>query len=173
MARHRLLPAGCFILGLALSGAAGADGLPKTDPNYQRVLKLDQDLFGASNRCDIAAFAAMIDEGLEFYHDKTGLSVGKASLVEATEKNLCHKVRRELRAETLEVFPLANYGFIELGQHTFCNLKETATCTPETSGDGRFFMLWRQVGETYKLARVISYDHVSSWERQPKGATPR
>lgn len=165
---RRLLAAITTSAVVLMANPAAAEGLPKTDPLYQTILGLDLSLFGASNACDIAAFSALIADDIEFYHDKSGLSTGKASLVSATEKNLCHKVRRELVQQTFEVYPLANYGAMEVGQHTFCNLVETPVCAPATNGDGRFVMLWRKDGDTYKLARVISYDHVSSWERDAK-----
>jgi hypothetical protein len=160
-------------LGVMLALPAAAEGLPATAPLFQTIRQLDRSLFDASNTCDIASFSELIADDLEFYHDKTGLSTGKASLVAATEKNICRKVRRELVEASLEVYPLANYGAMEVGRHTFCNLVETPVCAPNTNGDGRFIMLWRKDGDGYKLARVISYDHVSSWERDQKAAPPR
>jgi hypothetical protein len=145
---------------------AVADSLPPDDRLFKAIQQADADLFGASNRCDLKAFANLIDEDFEFYHDKTGLTVGKAALIDATEKNLCHKVRRTLIESSLQVFPIHDYGAIEMGSHQFCNLVETPVCEARTSGTGRFFMLWRKRADRYKLARVISYDHVNSWERE-------
>lgn len=146
--------------------SATADSLSHDDALFKSIQQADADLFGASNRCDIKAFANLIDEDFEFYHDKTGLTVGKAALIDATEKNLCHKVRRTLIESSLEVYPIQDYGAIEMGSHEFCNLVETPVCEARTNGTGRFFMLWRKRGDGYKLARVISYDHVNSWERE-------
>ena len=57
----------------------------------------------------MATLADMVDDNLEFYHDKTGLSLGKANFIKAIKNNICHKVRRELVVSTLEVFPLQDY----------------------------------------------------------------
>jgi hypothetical protein len=146
--------------------SAVADSLPHSDALFKTIQQADAELFGASNRCDLKAFANLIDEDFEFYHDKTGLTVGKAALVNATEKNLCHKVRRTLIESSLQVFPIQDYGAIETGSHEFCNLVETPVCEARTNGTGRFFMLWRKRADGYKLARVVSYDHVNSSERE-------
>ena len=157
----------CLTLG---RGQSGARRWPETpdDAGYQAVKALDVKLFQAYNDCDLETLAGLVDDNLEFYHDKSGLSVGKNSFIEAIKNNICHKVRRELIAASLEVFPLQNYGAIELGQHTFCNLLETPVCKAETNGSGRFFMLWQKQGDQYRLTRVISYDHLSDWRRPKK-----
>lgn len=161
-----------FYLLFALVSLAGspslADGLKPADADYQTVKALDSKLFQAYNDCDIETLAGLVDENLEFYHDKSGLTVGKGRFLEAIKNNICRKVRRELIAASLEVFPLQNYGAIELGQHTFCNLIETPLCKPETNGIGRFIMLWQKQGDEYRLTRVVSYDHLSDWQRPKK-----
>lgn len=139
----------------------------KTDsPTYIEVKELDRKLFQAYNACDLIALSDLVDENLEFYHDRGGLSVGRAEFLTAIKNNICHKVRRELVTATLEVYPLANYGAIELGEHTFCNMTETPVCKDATNGIGKFFMLWQKQGDHYRLTRVISYDHLSDRERK-------
>ena len=61
----------------------------------------------------------MVADDLEFYHDKTGLSVGKQKFLAAIQKNICGKVRRDLVPGTLEVYPIKGYGAVELGTHRF------------------------------------------------------
>jgi hypothetical protein len=155
-------------LMIAGNAAATAVGLNPDNPTYAQVRALDQKLFQAYNTCDLATLGDLVDENLEFYHDKGGLSVGKASFLAAIKTNICHKVRRELVASTFEVYPLENYGAIELGQHTFCNMAETPVCKNETNGIGKFFMLWQKQGEQYRLTRVISFDHLSDRQRHLK-----
>ena len=45
----------------------------------------------------------MVAEDLEFYHDQTGLAVGRQPFVDAIKANICGKVHRELVAGTIEV----------------------------------------------------------------------
>ena len=92
------------------SGQTIADGLNPNSAIYIQVKALDAKAFDAYNSCDLATLADMVDDNLEFYHDKSGLSIGKASFINAIKNNICHKVRRELVASSLEVFPLQDYG---------------------------------------------------------------
>src|SRR6185437_7773361 len=68
--------------------AAGPDAL------FQTVSALDTKLFDAYNHCDLDTLGAMVADDLEFYHDKTGLSVGKQAFLEAIKQNICGKVHR-------------------------------------------------------------------------------
>ncbi len=52
-------------------------GLAPSDDLYQTVAGLDKALFDAYNTCDLDKLSSMVAEDLEFYHDKTGLSVGR------------------------------------------------------------------------------------------------
>lgn len=157
-----------FLLSAALPMAAQAESTAKTDPLYQTALSLDLKLFAAYNDCDLATLGSLVDDNLEFYHDQAGQMVGKAPFLTAIESYVCHKTRRSLDETHFQVYPLANYGFVETGVHYFCNLQETPDCRPEDLGEGKFFMLWQKQGDSYRLTRVISYDHVSSWQRKPK-----
>ena len=156
---------GAAIIFSVAAAPVAAAPVPASAALFQDILKHDQALFGASNDCDIDKFASLVDENFEFYHDRTGLTVGKAPLVEVTRKNLCKKVRRELKRETFAVYPLENYGAISTGTHSFCNLLETPVCMDATNGTGQFFMLWKRHENGYRLTRVISFDHVDSGQR--------
>jgi len=145
---------------LALPAIAAAAPVPTDDPLYKTVEGLDRDLFGAYNRCDLKFMGDTVTDDLEFYHDKTGLAVGRAPFLDSTQKYICGKVHRDLIAGTLEVYPLKGYGAVEIGSHRFCDARKYSTCVEAKSGDARFVMLWRQDKDGWKLTRVISYDHL-------------
>lgn len=162
-----------YCLPLVLAAAlARADGPPATEPSAaeleRTVAALDTKLFDAYNHCDLQALGAIVADDLEFYHDKTGLSRGRAPFIEAIRSNICGKVHRDLVPGSLEVYPLHAYGAVEIGSHVFCDPRQTARCDPAKSGIARFVMLWQNDGGAWKLTRVISYDHVSDWERAGK-----
>jgi hypothetical protein len=48
-----------------------------------------------------------------------------------------------------------NYGLVQLGDHRFCNLG-AATC----NGVARFVHLWQLKDGTWRLTRIVSYDHL-------------
>lgn len=62
---------------------------------------------------------------------------------------------------TLEVYPLKQYGAVEVGEHRFCDARKFEKCGAQ-SGVAKFVMLWQNQDGKWKIKRVISYDHVSS-----------
>jgi len=133
----------------------GAQSKAQPDALFTTVQSLDAKLFDAYNHCDLNTLAAMVSDDLEFYHDQTGLAVGKAPFLAAIKQNICGKVQRDLVADTLEVYPLKNYGAVEIGTHQFHQPKRPK----EGVGDAKFVMLWQNRDGVWKLTRVISYDH--------------
>ena len=83
------------------------------------VTELDTKLFDAYNHCDLKTLGAMVSDDLEFYHDQTGLMVGKAPFLEAIQNNICGKVERTLVPGSMEVYRLKGYGAVEIGVHRF------------------------------------------------------
>lgn len=127
------------------------------DPLYTTVARLDAELFHAYNTCDLKTLGNMVSDDLEFYHDKTGLAVGKQPFLASIKNNICGKVQRDLVKESLEVYPLDTYGAVEIGTHRFHHPGQTS----DDPGEAKFVMLWQQKDGAWKLTRVISYDHAS------------
>ena len=141
----------------ALFAQAKSKGNQKTqDPLFRTVQALDKELFDAYNHCDLDKFGSLLGDDLEFYHDVTGLSRGRQSTVEAVKNNICGKVTRELVQGTLEVYPIASYGAVEVGTHRFHHPGHDDT---EPVGEGKFFMLWHNENGSWKLTRIFSFDH--------------
>ena len=127
------------------------------DDLFKTISSLDKQLFDAVDRCDMKTEASFWAEDAEFYHDKNGLMVGGAQIVEAIKNNLCGKVKRELVPGTLEVYPLAGYGAVEIGVHRF--LHPWAQDHGDV-GEAKFIHIWQHKTDgTWKITRVISFDH--------------
>jgi ketosteroid isomerase-like protein len=124
------------------------------DTLFQTVLALDTKLFDAYNHCDLDTLGKMVADDLEFYHDKTGLSVGKQVFLDAIRKNICGKVHRTLVPGTLEVYSLNGYGAVEIGIHRF-----THPGLDDELGDAKFVTIWQNKDGSWKITRAISYDH--------------
>ena len=127
----------------------------KSDQELTKAVEaLDTQLFDAYNNCNLDKLGTMVADDLEFYHDKTGLAVGKQVFLEAIKNNICAKVQRKLVAGSLEVYPLKGYGAVEIGVHRFYHPGD-----PSNVGEAKFVQLWQYKDGAWKVARVISYDH--------------
>ena len=125
-----------------------------SDSLFQTVQSLDTKLFDAYNRCDLATISSLIAEDLEFYHDQTGLAVGRQALVDGIKNNICGKVTRELVPGTLEVYPIAHYGAVEIGIHRFHHPGHE-----DEVGEAKFVTLWQNKDGVWKVTRALSFDH--------------
>ena len=143
-----------------LIGHLNAQPRPATgaaDPLYQKIVALDTAAFDAYNTCDLKTFASYFAEDVEFYHDQSGLTLGRQGVMDATQKNICGKVRRELVPGSLEAYPLKGYGAVQTGSHRFCELKLTRC--PESHVPAKFVHVWQEKDGVWKMTRVLSFDH--------------
>jgi ketosteroid isomerase-like protein len=149
---------GVLLSGCLLTNATGAPGQESRnrDALAATVAGLDTALFTAFNACDLKALDNLVTEDLEFFHDHDGLSVGKQAFLGSVRQNICGKVRRDLVPGTIEVYPLGDYGALEIGTHRFHHpgLDDT-----EPVGEARFVIVWQRNGAAWKMARTISYAH--------------
>jgi hypothetical protein len=122
---------------------------------YETIVKLDSAFFGAYNTCNtnLEKYSFFFSENIEFYHDQGGLMSSKSDIIEATKRNICGKVTRELVKGSIEVYPIKDFGAIEIGLHKFHNNQEPIG-TP--SKMGRFMIVWENKNNSWKITRVIS-----------------
>jgi ketosteroid isomerase-like protein len=149
-----------LLVALLASPLAGIHAQTASSPDslFKTIQSLDAKLFDAYNHCDLEKLGAFLADDLEFYHDKTGLSRGRQALVDGVKNNICGKVSRELVPGTLEVYPIANYGAVEIGIHRFHHPGHETT---ESVGEAKFIHLWQNKDGAWKITRVISFDHQS------------
>ncbi len=127
------------------------------DRLFETIAAMDKRLFDAYNDCDLNTLGALVTDDLEFYHDKTGLAVGRQVFIDSIRNNICGKVRRVLVPGSLEVYRLNQYGAVEIGVHRF----QHPGHEEEGVGEAKFVTLWQFKGGEWKITRVISYDHGS------------
>ena len=122
----------------------------------ETIAQMDAKLFAAFNAHDTDKVMSFFTADLEFYHDKGGLSG-----YEETREDfgrLFHNspdIRRDLVADTLEVYPIKDYGAIQVGVHRFAHTENGK----EETGSFKFVHIWRKSGDSWKIARVVSYGH--------------
>jgi ketosteroid isomerase-like protein len=122
--------------------------LLKTD-----ILKMDSLLFDvAFNQCDAALFKKIIADDVEFYDDRSGLSVSKPNeLKSLLEKCIrSEKLTRKLNSCTID--KLGDFGAVQLGEHTFY-------IDGKPEGTGKFIHIWERKDNEWKLKRIVSYEH--------------
>ncbi len=127
-----------------------------TNELYNTIAHMDSVLFNAFNSRDVEKLKTLFTEDLEFYHDLGGLT-NYTQNIEAF-KNTAEKkndLRRELIPGSLEVYPVKDFGAMEIGQHRFCH---TENGKPDC-GIFKFVHIWKKVNGEWKISRVVSYGH--------------
>ena len=130
--------------------------VPVDEVLQKEIEALDKAFFDAYNSCDMKTQAHFYSDEIEFFHDKAGLLKDKATLLAATEKNICDKVTRHLIPNSIEVYPIANYGAVEIGYHWFFNKQEP----DEPTKASKFIIFWKKENNTeasgWKITKVVS-----------------
>jgi hypothetical protein len=153
----------CSILLLCISSCSSTKNTFPITKNYQpddqqlyeTIVKLDSAFFDAYNTCEtnLDRYGSFFSEDIEFYHDQGGLMVSKQDIIDATRRNICGKVTRELVKGSIEVYSIKDFGAIEIGLHKFHNNQESIG-TP--SKVGRFMVFWENKNNDWKIKRVVS-----------------
>lgn len=134
--------------------------------NLPNIIRHHDSLFWqAFNSCDLKNMDKYFTADLEFYHDKGGLDLGKAATIEKSRKNLCSnpnfRLRRDEVPGSTQVFPLTKndtiYGAVFSGDHVFYVSENNSPF--KISGQAKFTHIWLFQNNTWKMARVISYNH--------------
>ncbi|HZB13134.1 MAG TPA: nuclear transport factor 2 family protein [Chryseolinea sp.] len=146
------LAAGIFIFSNQVVAQTNPQDLTKT------IAEMDSLLFYAFNTCDINMSKSLFTEDLEFYHDAGGLtnySQNVNLIIQRCSRET--KVRRELVDGSLEVFPIKDFGAIQIGSHRFYYTEKGHE--EKLDGTFKFIHIWKNVNGDWKISRVISYDH--------------
>jgi len=156
------------LLLIAAAGPAIAQraGPEQTQQQFEEIAAADQALFSAFfDRCDMATLAKMVTDDFEMFHDKNGYMTksgkefldGIAGTCARQKTGEDYRARRELVPGTLKVYPLDNYGAVEIGVHRFYQLLPGK---PEKLVEvSQFTHVWKKEEGGWKLSRVLSYDH--------------
>ena len=157
----------CFaLLASAAPVFAQTAGPAATQALQDEIAAADAALFAAVfDTCDPAKVASLITEDFEMFHDKGGLIASSAAPFVRDMEAMCarqktgedYRARRELVPGTLKVYPLNNYGAIEVAEHRFYKLEPGK---PEQLVEiGKLTHVWKKEKDGWKLARVLSYEH--------------
>lgn len=68
------------------------------------------------------------------------------------KNNICGKVTRELIKGSIEVYPIHNYGAVQIGYHKFFNNQEQNAI----SNPSKFITIWKNANDTWQMSRIVS-----------------
>lgn len=130
---------------------------PESKALYDTIAYMDSVLFDAFNKRKTEKFRNMFTKDLEFYHDEGGLTGYQHTVdfMESTAANKNNDLRRELVEGSLEVYPVKDYGAIQVGRHRFCHTENGK----QDCGTFKFVHIWKKIDNEWKISRVVSYDH--------------
>lgn len=123
---------------------------------YNEIVRMDNLLFAAFNTQNLDELKIFFTDDLEFYQDNEGLASYSQTIKDFKamfEQNL--KIKRELVKGSLEVYPIKDYGAIEIGVHKFCHIENGK----DDCGTFKFTHVWQRTATGWKISRVISYGH--------------
>jgi hypothetical protein len=142
------VPAGHAQAGSTTSGAL-----------FDELARMDSVLFDAAFvTCNYPRIDSILSADIEFYHDQNGFHGDTAVRSDFTRlTGNCPRglgVTRELISGSLEVYPISDYGAIQMGEHRFIE-RGSPTYTI-----ARFIHLWKRGPEgRWTLTRILSFDH--------------
>ncbi len=120
------------------------------------IVRMDSLLFAAFNAGDLTRLQTFFAQDLEFYQDNEGLENYAQTMKDFREMlRQSSRIRRELVPGSVEVYPIKNYGAIQVGSHRFCHEENGRT----ECGTFKFLHVWRKTGKSWQLSRIVSYAH--------------
>ena len=147
---------GGLLLLINLSAAQERKAAPTSTALFNKIARLDSVLFDAFNNQRMDIFKPMFANDLEWFQDNEGL-VAYETVFTNFENSFKKefKLSRKLVPGSLEVYPLKNYGAMEIGLHQFRHIENGK----EEVGTFKFLMIWKQENDIWKISRVVSYNH--------------
>ena len=120
------------------------------------IAAADTALFAAFNQRDLARFRSYFTRDLEFYQDNEGVENYAQTMKDFSQMfGQTAPIRRDLVRGSLEVYPIKDYGAIEVGRHRFCHVENGR----DDCGTFSFVHIWRRTKAGWKVSRAVSFGH--------------
>ncbi|KMQ64598.1 hypothetical protein ACM46_10100 [Chryseobacterium angstadtii] len=131
--------------------------VPVSKQLYDTIMEKDSLLFDAANSGNIDKLKTFFTQDLEFFHDVGGLANYEETVdnFSRVAKNYSY-TRRVLIPESVEVYPIKDYGPVQTGTHQFCRLDKGSLIN---CGTFKFVHIWKKTPDGWKISRVVSYGH--------------
>lgn len=129
---------------------------PKDKLLYDTIVQQDSLLFSAFNKGDLNRVVSFLSTDLEVFQDNIGIR--NYSQTQESFKSLFEKdyvLTRTLIKNSVEVYPIKDFGAIQTGKHTFCHVENGK----EVCATYKFVEIWKKENEKWKIVKIITYDH--------------
>ena len=157
-----------FLIAACSTSKNKTDGQPKnylpvSKELFDTIARMDSLLFDAFNTRNLDKLKVFFSDDLEFYHDLGGVTGYKQNM-EAFERTFLseRRLRRQLIRESLEVYPIKDFGAVEIGVHRFYATEKGQR--EKLSSEAKFTQLWQNRNGAWKITRIISYGHLENIE---------
>jgi hypothetical protein len=123
---------------------------------YEEIAHMDSLQFSAFNARNLNQLMQYFDSSLELYQDNTGVrNYDQTKLAFSDLFKMDYVLTRKLLSETLEVYPIKDYGAIETGQHIFSHIENGQLQV----GTYKFMQIWQKKDGVWHVTREITYGH--------------
>jgi len=144
------------VITLCSTTAAAQPAAPSESTLTTEIAAQDAAMFAAFNSHDLPGLMNYFSEDLEFYHDKDGL-LSYAKVTDGFKRLFAMDMglKRTLVPGTMHVYPIPNYGALEVGQHKFCHVENGR----DDCGVFEFSHVWQKKDDRWRVTRILSYGH--------------
>ncbi|MDB5031413.1 nuclear transport factor 2 family protein [Mucilaginibacter sp.] len=125
---------------------------------YNTILHQDSICFAAFNTQNLETLKKFFSKDIEFYNDNgtiTNYDDTMKAFGAMFKQAKISGLKRELVKSSLEVYPLKDFGAIEVGVHKFTHIENGK----EEVALLKFTEVWQHKDGEWKMTRVISYNH--------------
>jgi ketosteroid isomerase-like protein len=123
---------------------------------YNEIAQLDSLQFGAFNTQNLDGLMNYFDSSLELYQDNTGVrNYDQTRQAFGSLFKMNYVLTRKLVPNSMEVYPIKDYGAIETGQHTFSHVENGQL----QSNTYKFMQIWRKKDGVWRVTREMTYGH--------------
>lgn len=138
------------------SSATKKSYVPADQLLYNTIIKQDSILFAAFNERDIITLKSYFTDNLEVYQDNTGVRNYDEAIQAFTGLfKMDYVLTRKPILESIEIYPIKDYGAIETGMHRFCHTENGKL----ECAIFKFLHIWENKNGRWKIAKIITYDH--------------
>ena len=153
--RSMILPVAIAAFAMHL-GAQASVAMNDDQSLTVEITRMDSALFAAFNTRDLAKLGTFFAPDLEFYQDNEGVENYSQTMKDFADMfKQSSRIQRMLVPGSLEVYPIKDYGAIEVGSHRFCHEENGK----QDCGTFKFLHVWRKTGNSWQLSRIVSYAH--------------